>query len=104
MDNAGYVLDCLPIIAAQYLISLRHPSFLVPVGIGCVVWIGALASVSWQYSHLIPYAYSMLHFLSGEARMRVSVPAAGLHVYAAGYFVAFTLLGLLLYVSNPDKS
>jgi hypothetical protein len=46
-DDLLYFIDCLPIVALQYLLALRFKNFLVSVGLGFVFWVGALASVSW---------------------------------------------------------
>ena len=36
-EDALYFIDCLPIVALQYLISLRFKNFLVPVGAGAAL-------------------------------------------------------------------
>ena len=62
-ENLKYFIDCLPIVALQYLISLQYRNFLVPVGIGFIIWIGAIASLTWQYGYFIPYTYCMYTYL-----------------------------------------
>ncbi len=102
-DSARYFVDCLPIVAAQYLLSLRFRSFLVPIGFGFLAWVGALAAVSWRFGYLEPYAYSMLHYLVDKAARRVFVPAWDLRVLALGWFILFLAAGYGLFATRAQK-
>ena len=65
-EDLLYLVDCLPIVAAQYLISLRYKNFLVPVGIGFLSWVGALAALPWKHAYGIPYTYCILNYLKDQ--------------------------------------
>ncbi|MEP6923368.1 MAG: hypothetical protein ABI954_02795, partial [Pyrinomonadaceae bacterium] len=52
--NINYFIDCLPVLALQYLLSLQFKNFLVPIGVGFIVWILGIGMVSWQYSYIFP--------------------------------------------------
>jgi hypothetical protein len=102
-ENMFFFIDCLPIIALQYLISLKYKNFLVPVGLGFVCWIAALGSLSWKYSYLIPYTYCMFNYLKGETGGRAVIPAVNIHVMAIGYFIVFSIVSYILYITKKEK-
>lgn len=103
VQNGLYFVDCLPIIAAQYLLSLRFKSFLVPIGFGFLAWVGALAALSWKFGYIVPYAFSMLDYLKDDPAGRITVPMFDLHWLALGYFALFTFAGLWLFVAKAQK-
>jgi hypothetical protein len=88
-DTLIYMVGCLPIVALQYLLSLHLKNFLVPVGIGFLVWVGALAALPWRYGSLIPYSYTMLAYLQHEPKGAPHAPILPLPWLALGYAVAF---------------
>jgi hypothetical protein len=102
-DDVFYFLDCLPIVAAQYLLSLRFRNFLVPVGVGLMTWVGALASLSWKFGFAIPYTYPMLHYLKNDGGRKAAIPPVNIHAWALGYFLFFTVIGFCLFVTKREK-
>ena len=102
-EDLAYVIDCLPIVALQYLVSLRFANFLVPVGAGFMLWVGTLGAISWRWGFLSPYGYTILQYLQGEPVTRAAVPAIDIHVMAIAYFVLFTALGYLLFATRRRK-
>lgn len=102
-ENMFFFIDCLPIIALQYLISLRYKNFLVPVGIGFMFWIGALSSLSWSYGYVIPYTYCMFNYLKDGAGGKAVIPSVDIHWLAIGYFVAITIVSYVLYITKKEK-
>jgi hypothetical protein len=103
-EDGLFFIDCLPIVALQYLISLKYKNFLVPVGIGFMLWIVSLASLSWKYGYLVPYSYCMFNYLKGDAGgRRAVVPVFNIHLLAIGYFVVFTIISYILYISKREK-
>ncbi|MBO2012100.1 ABC transporter permease [Hymenobacter negativus] len=99
-DDGRYLVACLPIVALQYLISLRFRNFLVPVGGGLALWILSVAVLSWQYGYLIPYTYCSFTFLQGQPRFAQPV---ALLPWAVGYFLLFTGAAYGLYVQQREK-
>ncbi len=99
-ENMLYFIDCLPIIALQYLISLQFKNFLVPLGVGIALWILSVAVFRWQYGYIIPYTYCGLHFLHNMDKLHFHVP---IHFLAFGYFVLFTIIGYILYITKKEK-
>lgn len=102
-DTALYYLDCLPIVAAQYLLSLRFSNFLAPIGIGFLAWVAALSALSWQHANLVPYAYTMLDFLKDNPEARRAVVSTGMHGLALGWFVLLTLAGYVMFATKAQK-
>ena len=98
-----YFIDILPMVAAQYLISLRFKNFLVPVGVGFVAWVLALGVLRWKFGYLVPYTYCMLNFLKNEPGSKAAIPPVNFHWLAIGYFVVFTGIGFVLFVNKRDK-
>jgi lantibiotic transport system permease protein len=102
-QNLFYFIDCLPIIALQYLISMQFKNFLVPVGAGFVFWFGALASLSWKYGYIIPYTYTTFLFLKSGIANKAAIPDFNFHWLAVGYFLVITAVSYALYVTKKEK-
>src|SRR5215204_3633311 len=102
-ENALYFIDCLPIVALQYLISLRYANFLVPVGLGFVFWVGSLAALPWQFGYAIPYTYPMYNYLKAGVQTKAVVPDVNIHVLAIAYFVVITAVSYVLYLTKKEK-
>jgi lantibiotic transport system permease protein len=102
-DTGDYMIAALPIVLVQYLLSLRFKNFLVPVGMGFLAWVGALAALSWRYGYMIPYSYTMLTYLRDDPKRRVTIPISQLHWLAIGYAIVFTIAAYWLFVSKRQK-
>jgi lantibiotic transport system permease protein len=100
VQTAEYFIDCLPIIALQYLISLQFKNFIAPIGIGIALWILSIAVLQWEYGYIIPYTYPSYHYLTSSGRMN---PGFNYHALALGYFVVFTVASYILYVNKKEK-
>jgi hypothetical protein len=102
-ETGRHFVDCLPIVAAQYLMSLRFANFLAPIGIGLLAWVGALAVLSWQHANLVPYAYTMLDYLGDNPAARTTAPTSGLQLFALAWFVLLTVAGYVLFATRTHK-
>jgi lantibiotic transport system permease protein len=102
-ESLLYAIDTLPIVALQYLIALRFKNFLVPVGLGFVFWVGALASLSWKFGYIVPYTYPMYNYLKAGVTTKAVVPELNIHVLALAYFVVITAVSYLLYLTKKEK-
>jgi hypothetical protein len=102
-ENGFFFLDCLPIVALQYLMSLRFKNFLVPVGLGFVFWVGSLAALSWKFGYVIPYTYTMYNYLMSGVETKAVMPTVDIHLLAAAYFVVITIVSYVLYITNKEK-
>jgi hypothetical protein len=94
--NYNYFVTCLPILAIQYLISLKFNNFLVAVGIGLLGLIGSLIAMPWKYVYLIPYSYSPMTVFQGKKDFPI-------YTYAFVYFVIIMIISYILYVSKKEK-
>ncbi|HJR08755.1 MAG TPA: ABC transporter permease [Pyrinomonadaceae bacterium] len=102
--NTNFFVDCLPILALQYLLGLQFKNFLVPVGTGFVIWFLGVGMLSWQYSYIFPYIHSTLDFLisSGQFGNR-KIPPVNIRLLAVIYFSLFTIASYVLYVNKKEK-
>lgn len=102
-ENLMYFIDCLPIIALQYSMSLQYKNFLVSIGTGFMIWMGALGTLSWKFGYLVPYTYCMYHYLMNDSTGKVAHPTLNIHLLALGYFALITAAGYILYISKKEK-
>jgi hypothetical protein len=102
--NVNFFVDCLPIVALQYLISLQFKNFLVPVGAGFAIWFLGIGLLSWEYSYIFPYIHGTLDFLisSGQLGSR-KMPPVNVQLLAVIYFAVFTFASWFLYVTKKEK-
>jgi hypothetical protein len=102
--NINFFLDCLPILALQYLISLQFKNFLVPVGTGFAIWFLGIGLLPWEYSYVFPYNHSTLDFFisSGQFGNR-KIPPLNIQFLALTYFALFTIASYVLYVAKKEK-
>ena len=102
-QNAAYFVDVLPIVGLQYALALRFRNFMVPMGIGMVIWIVALGALPWEYNWIVPYSHGIIDYTSTvQSRVAHAVPAP-LPAIASLYFAAFVLVGYVAYVTRGDK-
>jgi lantibiotic transport system permease protein len=93
-------LDGLPIVALQYLLSLRVKNFMVPLGIGMGLWLAAIGGLSWKYIYLIPYGYTAMDFLSMSGARSFS---ASIHLLSLAFFIGISLLSVVMYLRQDDR-
>lgn len=98
--NFTYFMDGLPIVALQFLVSIRFKNFLVPMGIGIGLYIASMIAASWKYAYWVPYTYNALNFGPSNNASAITV---NWHFWALGYFVILTLLGYILFVTKKEK-
>jgi hypothetical protein len=102
--NVNFFLDCLPILALQYLLSLQFKNFLVPIGTGFVIWFLGVGMLPWNYSYVLPYLHGTIDFLvsSGQFGKR-EIPPVNIQLLAVTYFAIFTAASYVLYVAKKEK-
>jgi lantibiotic transport system permease protein len=100
--NLYFFIECLPILALQYLLSLQFKNFFVPIGVGFAIWALGIGMTSWEYSYLLPYNQAVMDFLrsSGNLKRELSV---NLHLLAMIYFVVLMTVSYFLYISKKEK-
>ncbi len=102
LDNAWKFLDCLPILALQYLLGLQFKNFMVPVGAGMVIWLLGTLGFSWKYAFVFPYQYAAFDQIMNQGgKFNEAWPDT--HLFAAGYFVLFMVTAYILYIRKADK-
>lgn len=98
-SNTNFFIDCLPIVALQYLVSLQFKNFLAPVGVGLALYVASIFAINWAYGYTFPYTYCALHFM-GKTAVTKSV---NIHHLAAGYFIVITAVSYMLYMGKKEK-
>lgn len=102
--NFNFFLDCLPILALQYLLSLQFKNFLVPVGTGLIIWFAGIGMLAWDYSYVLPYNHGTIDYLIGSAQFKNrSLPPINIQLLAVIYFAAITLASYILYAAKKEK-
>ncbi len=99
-SNLKFFVDCLPILALQYLIGMQFKNFLAPVGFGLALFILAIISHSWKYAYLVPYVYCTLNAIGKNNPID---PDLNIHLFAFIYFSIFMITSYLLYVTKKEK-
>lgn len=102
-ENALYFLETLPIVAAQYLLALRISNALIPIGIGFLAWVGALAAVASKLAVWWPYGYTMIHYLRTTPKGAHFATYTELPCLAASFFVLLTAVSYALFVTKNEK-
>lgn len=101
--NEAYFVDCLPMIALQYLVSLKYKNFLVAIGIGLGILLASLFAVQWKYGYVFPYTYCILHFLGKDGIENTYFTSLTIHYFALAYFILFTIASYFLYITKKEK-
>lgn len=102
-DMAMYFLYCLPIAGAQYAIALRFGNVFVPIGIGFMAWVGALAAVSSQYAIWWPYAYTTVQYIKDTPKGIAFAAHTELPWLALLSFLLVTAAGYWAFVTKKEK-
>ncbi|MBL7931725.1 MAG: ABC transporter permease [Bacteroidia bacterium] len=98
--NIKIFIDCLPVLALQYLLSIQFRNFLIPLGVGLGLYVCAIISVRWEYGYWIPYTYNMLNFRPGDSPIS---KAFNHHAWAITYFGIITLVSYVMFVKKKEK-
>lgn len=103
VGNGRFFVASLPIVAIQYLLSVRVKNFVVPLGAGIILLVASTFAISWKYGYSIPFTYTAYTYLqatatSNEFAMPVNIMAA-----SCGTFIFFIVAGFTLYRQKKDK-
>ncbi len=89
---------CLPIIALQYLLSLKFKNFLIAIGSGITLFIGTMMALKIELSYISPYSYALYYF----DQKTISSHTQNYSI-ALLYFVTLTLINYFLYITKKEK-
>lgn len=101
--NVNFFVDCLPIVALQYLLSLHFKNFLIPVGAGLAIWFLGIGLLPWEYSYLFPYNHVAISYLMATNQFGGRQIPIVAEYLALIYFVFFIAAGWILYVTKEEK-
>lgn len=103
-ENGLYFVDCLPIVAVQYLMALRSRNALVPIGFGFLCWVGALAAISSRFAVWWPYDYTIINYLRDKPKGAIFATHPEFHSFAVASFALITIASYILFVTNEQKA
>ena len=101
--NATCYLECLPIVAIQFLLGWRFRTFLVPVGTGVASWILSLVLINTKWNLLVPFNYTGIDYLVATGHLKGLQGPVGLPWLSCVLFVLVTLASLALFLGRGDK-
>jgi lantibiotic transport system permease protein len=101
--TAYFFLDCLPIVALQFLLSIHFKNFLVPLGVGIGLFVGCLIAAEWQYGFIFPYTYVPYNFFTLRGEEMSATQLVNTHLWAAAYALLITSMSLILYLTKKEK-
>jgi lantibiotic transport system permease protein len=102
-DNALYFVDVLPIVGAQYLMSLRASNVLVPIGIGFAAWVGAIAAVTSKFAIWWPYSYTIINYLRTRPKGAALAAHPEMHWLAMGSFAVLGIAAYAMFATKKEK-
>ena len=99
-SNWKIFVTCLPVLALQFLISLRFKNFLVPIGVGLMLLVATLILVgNWEHVYLSPFSYSPLTMMGTPETMK----NINIYNWSCYYFIAFMVINYLMYIRKAEK-
>ena len=101
--NIGFLIDCLPIIALQYLLSIKYKNFLVSIGFGLLLLVASLFALSIKYGYIMPYSYSLFYYMKIMKNANQIPEGINIHWLAVTYFIVFSVVGYILYVTKKEN-
>ncbi len=96
-ENVKFFLACLPVIAFQYLVSLRFKNFIGTIGLGLLVLICTIIASEWEYVYFSPFSYS--YFIIGK-KLELAISS---HWLALGYTAVLLAVAYFLYITRKEK-
>lgn len=99
--NAKFLLDMLPIVALQFLLSLQFRNFLLPIGAGFGLYVASMIGMNWKHGYILPYIYSSYEF---SGKTTIGNTNLNFHWLPLVYGLVFTTVSYILYLTKSDKT
>ena len=102
-QSGCFFLTALPLLAIQYLISLRFRNFLVSIGFGLAMVIASIFVLQWKFGYLMPFAYTSKHYMAISHR---TMNPGDEHIYllSLGYFILVTLVSYIIFIRRRENT
>lgn len=97
--NLEFFIYCMPIVALQYLISLRFKNYVVPILIGLFLLVGSLIALPWDYIFISPFSFCIMNVLPAKS-FPVILSAEWLALIS---FSVLTFFNYFLYINRKEK-
>lgn len=102
-ESACFFLTALPMLAIQYLVSLRFRNFLLSIGFGLAMVIASFFALDWKYGYLMPFAYTSKHYMAISHRP-VKPGDEHIYMFAIIYFIVFSLVSYIIFIRRKEHS
>lgn len=101
--NGLFFLSCLPLLAWQFMISMRFKNFLVGIGVGLVMVVASFFAFSWKYGYQFPFAHPGLVYtkLAGHCKVPDGVE---LWMVSLIWFFGLTIVHYFIYIAQKERS
>ena len=95
--NIKFFITCLPIMAIQYLISLKYKNFVISIGVGLGALIGTLIGLRWKYIYISPFSYCPINIMAPKNEF------INIYVASISYFLILMAASYVLYITKKEK-
>lgn len=101
--SRDYYIDVLPVVAVQFLLSLRSRNAVLPIGVGVGMWTVAISGIGWKYNYVLLYGLVAVDFFSETGTKVGRALPASMSVVALVIFSITTTLAYLMFVLKHDR-
>ena len=102
-QSGCFFLTALPIVAIQYLVSLRFRNFLVSIGFGLAMVILSIFVLQWKYGYLVPFAYTSKHYMAiSDGPLKAGDEY--IYILSLVYFAVVTFVSYIIFIRRKDRS
>lgn len=98
--NLKFFTASIPILALQFVLGLRIKNFMIPMGIGIILFVCNLFAVSQPINYLFPYDYVTMQYLTFVDPV---FPHPPVPTYFLGPIVAVTILVVGYFILQARK-
>jgi hypothetical protein len=97
--NIKFFIVSLPIIALQYMVSLKYKNFMISIGIGILGLIGTLVCMSWKYIFVSPFSYCIMSLKPAKSEDLYT----NIYLLSFFYFLLLMIINYFLYINKKEK-
>ncbi|MBS0194563.1 MAG: ABC transporter permease [Proteobacteria bacterium] len=102
-DSLCYFIGTLPIVALQYAVALRFSNIMAPVGMGFMLWVATLGTLSTGWGALSPYAATMVEYIASDKGSKMPPSVFDSNAEALAYFACFVMVGYAMFAGARSK-
>ena len=100
--SAVFFLTSLPLVAIQFMVSLRFRNFLVSIGVGLGMVVASMFAIQWKYGFLVPFAYTTKHYMSLTGRSNGANDGM-IYLLSIAFFAVVSVLAYGIYYRRREN-